>query len=217
MRVSVPSEMSPFIVFDLLGINIDSSPTSTMIVTEYISVDLSRYAMDGYRPILLRDCALFGHIITTTAFVVGADDDGSSITVTTVCGGYTASCEVAVTATDQNQEEESTMLVTLDEAKQYLRVDTSDEDAIISGILSSASRLCVDVARLSDEQWSDVNSDASQSERYTAVELTAARETMRVAVFYAVGYLFEHREEADHHQLTLTLRSLLFALREGVV
>ncbi len=109
------------------------------------------------------------------------------------------------------------MLVSLNEAKQYLRVDTADEDAVISGILASASRLCVDVARLTEEQWSDINSDRSRSERYTAAELTAARETMRVAVLYALGYLFEHREEADHHELTLTLRSLLFALREGVL
>lgn len=40
---------------------------------------------------------------------------------------------------------------------------------------------------------------------------------MRSAVLYALAYLFEHREEADHHELTLTLRSLLFSLREGVV
>ena len=109
------------------------------------------------------------------------------------------------------------MLVTLTEAKQYLRVDTADEDAVIASVLSSAQRLCVDVARLTEEQWQDINSDKSRSDRYTASELTAARETMRVAVLYAVGYLFEHREEADHHALTLTLRSLLFALREGVV
>ncbi len=109
------------------------------------------------------------------------------------------------------------MLVTLTEAKQYLRVDTADEDAVISGILASAQRLCVDVARLTEEQWQDINSDKTRSDRYTAAELTAARETMRVAVLYALGYLFEHREEADHHELTLTLRSLLFALREGVL
>ena len=48
-------------------------------------------------------------------------------------------------------------------------------------------------------------------------ETSAARETMKMAVLYALGYLFEHREDADHHDLTLTLRSLLFALREGVV
>ena len=40
---------------------------------------------------------------------------------------------------------------------------------------------------------------------------------MKTAILYALGYLFEHREDADHHELTLTLRSLLFAIREGVV
>ena len=109
------------------------------------------------------------------------------------------------------------MLVTLEEAKQYLRVDTADEDAVIASVLSSAQRLCMDVARLTEEQWSDINSDKSRSERYSTAELTAARETMRVAVLYSLAYLLEHREDADHHGLTLTLRSLLFALREGVL
>lgn len=48
-------------------------------------------------------------------------------------------------------------------------------------------------------------------------EQAAVRETMKVAVLYAVGYMFEHREEADHHALVLTLRSILFAVREGAV
>ena len=43
--------------------------------------------------------------------------------------------------------------ITLDEAKEYLRVDTSDEDALIGSLLSAAGNLCRDVARLTDEQW----------------------------------------------------------------
>ena len=102
-------------------------------------------------------------------------------------------------------------LVSLVDAKEYLRVDTGDEDATIGVLLSSAGRLCADVARLTDEQWEAVNSDTEDA------SLTPVRETMKVAVLYALGYLFEHREEADHHDLTLTLRSILFAIREGVV
>ena len=108
-------------------------------------------------------------------------------------------------------------LITLEEAKGYLRVDTADEDAMIGILLSSAARLCVNVARLTEEQWADIDSDKCRSDRYSASELAAIRETMKVAILYALGYLFEHREEADHHELTLTLRSLLFAVREGVV
>ena len=108
-------------------------------------------------------------------------------------------------------------LVTLEEAKGYLRVDSADEDTVAGTLLSAAARLCADVARLTDEQWADIDSDKSRSERYTAAELSRIRETMKVAILYALGYLYEHREEADHHALTLTLRSLLFGIREGVV
>ena len=108
-------------------------------------------------------------------------------------------------------------LITLNETKEYLRVDTADEDAMIGILLASAQRMCADVARLTLEQWEDIDSDKCRSDRYSAAELAAIRETLRVAVLYALGYLFEHREDADHHALTLTLRSLLFAIREGVV
>ena len=102
-------------------------------------------------------------------------------------------------------------LITLEEAKGYLRVDTADEDAMIGILLTSAKRLCVDVARLSDDQWAEIDSGEEDP------VLAPLRETMKVAILYATGYLFEHREEADHHELMLTLRSLLFAIREGVV
>ena len=48
-------------------------------------------------------------------------------------------------------------------------------------------------------------------------ELESLRATCRVAILYALGYLYEHRDEADHHALKLTLRSILSAVREGVV
>ena len=83
--------------------------------------------------------------------------------------------------------------------------------AIIGILLETAQRLCVDVARLTEEQWAAVDSDTEDA------ALTPIRESLRTAVLYALGYLFEHREDADHHELTLTLRSLLFAVREGVV
>ena len=108
-------------------------------------------------------------------------------------------------------------LVTLDEAKEYLRVDSSDEDALTGSLLAAAGNLCRDVARLTDEQWADVDSDKCCSKNYSRAKMAEIRETMRVAILYALGYLYEHREEADHHALTLTLRSLLFGIREGVV
>lgn len=116
-------------------------------------------------------------------------------------------------------------LITLEEAKSYLRVDSSDEDALTGILLSSAEQLCVDVARLTSDQWKAIDAMEADEEGnllptdtdlYTEEELEQVRAVMRVAVLYALGYLFEHREEADHHALTLTLRSVLFAVREGV-
>ena len=108
-------------------------------------------------------------------------------------------------------------LITLEEAKAYLRIDTGDEDAMIQTLIYTAGRLCADIARLSDLKWKVINGEADPEDFYSEDELKAIRETMKVAILYAVAYLFEHREEADHHELVLTLRCLLFALREGVL
>ena len=39
-------------------------------------------------------------------------------------------------------------VLTLEETKQYLRVDSSDEDGFISGLIETGERLCADVARM---------------------------------------------------------------------
>ena len=44
------------------------------------------------------------------------------------------------------------MQVTLDTAKSYLRVDSSDDDALISGLIVSAETLVREVTRLNDEE-----------------------------------------------------------------
>ncbi len=108
-------------------------------------------------------------------------------------------------------------LITLEEAKEYLRVETADEDAMIGILLSSACKLCADIARLTDEQWAAVDSDTSQTNEYTAEELTHVRMVMKPAILYAVAHMYEYRDQADYHELTLTLRTILFSIREGVV
>ena len=105
--------------------------------------------------------------------------------------------------------------VTLEEAKLYLRADYDDDDALIGSLLDYAGRLCRDVARLSDKEWEDIDSDKSWSDTYTKAEMQDIRERLRIAVLYTVAYLYEHREEADHNALNLTLRALLFSSHEG--
>lgn len=90
------------------------------------------------------------------------------------------------------------MIVTLDEMKQYLRVDSPDDDSLIGYLLLSAEKICMDILRTDDK------------------EVLAADDNAKAAVMYTAAYLYEHREEADHHALMITLRSLLFgSRREG--
>lgn len=119
-----------------------------------------------------------------------------------------------------------TPIVTLDTAKAYLRVDSADEDAIIGILLKSAEQMAMDVARLSQDDWETIQKVTTDDDgnvltihtrKLKPAEIIQMRELLRVAILYAVGYLYEHREEADHHGLVLTLRNLLFAIREGVL
>lgn len=89
------------------------------------------------------------------------------------------------------------MIVDLSEAKTYLRIDYGDDDSLITSLIQTAEELCASIARMSVEQLSEVGG-----------------ENAHTAVLYTVAYLYEHREEADHHELTITLRSLLFGVRE---
>ena len=88
------------------------------------------------------------------------------------------------------------MIITLDEAKNYLRVDTEDDDRLIESFLTAARRLCMDVLRT--DELSDLEIEPNS----------------KVAVLYATAYLYEHREEADHKALTISLRSLLSGSRK---
>ena len=88
------------------------------------------------------------------------------------------------------------MTVTVDEMKNYLRVDFEDDDALIGDLIRQGKQICMDVARITDEdEFEDLQGT-------------------KTAVQYAAAYLYEHREEADHHQLVLDLRSLLSGVRK---
>lgn len=47
------------------------------------------------------------------------------------------------------------MVLSLEEMKQYLRVDFEDDDSFITNALHSAEGLCADIARLSAEEFSE--------------------------------------------------------------
>ena len=87
-------------------------------------------------------------------------------------------------------------MISLEEAKNYLRVDTADDDALIQNILTATEKLCMDILRTEERSVLEEEPNA------------------KVAVLYATAYLYEHREEADHRALTLSLRALLSGSRK---
>ena len=51
------------------------------------------------------------------------------------------------------------MIITLEEMKQYLRVDYDDDDNLIETFIAAAEKLCADVARISVDELHDICDD----------------------------------------------------------
>ena len=88
------------------------------------------------------------------------------------------------------------LLVNLPTAKTYLRIDTDSEDDIVKKLLRAAEQICMNVARMDESEFKTFGNIA------------------KTAVLYALAYLYEHREEADHHDLMISLRNLLTGVRK---
>lgn len=86
------------------------------------------------------------------------------------------------------------MTVSLEEAKQYLRVDFSDEDTLIEDFIGISEKLCRDTLRKEPADTS----------------------VMKIAVLFSIAYLYEHREEANMDELSKNLRYILATEREVV-
>ncbi len=88
-------------------------------------------------------------------------------------------------------------MISLDEMKNYLRIDFDDDDALLENLIVSSERLCMDIARIKSKA------------------VFEKKETAKIAVMYAVAYQYEHREDCDHHALAMSLRSLLSGIRKA--
>lgn len=88
------------------------------------------------------------------------------------------------------------MIVEITETKNYLRVDGDYDDALIKGMMLAGQEICLGILRIEES------------------EVDAKNEQLRTAIFYAVSYLYEHREEADHAALVRTLKALLSGIRK---
>ena len=90
-------------------------------------------------------------------------------------------------------------MITLREAKNYLRVDYEEDDSLIQNLLSTAKNLVMDIGRM-DESALAENED-----------------TVRTAMLFALGYLYESRSNPDYQKLTLKLSITLDTLTARIL
>jgi len=87
------------------------------------------------------------------------------------------------------------LIVTLEEAKLYLKVDGNEDDTLISDCINAAEELCEDILR------------------FPVSEFLEVPETVKQAVLYAIGNLYEQRETMDMKLMIELMTRLLFAYR----
>ena len=88
------------------------------------------------------------------------------------------------------------MVITLKEVKAYLRVDGDEEDMLITSFIIAAEEMCEGILR------------------YPLDELTLVPETVKQAVFYIVGQLYENREQVPIDEILEVVKCLLFNFRK---
>jgi len=87
------------------------------------------------------------------------------------------------------------MVVLLEEAKLYLRVDGDEENTLITDFIITAEEICEGILRC------------------TISEFTTVPETVKQAILYATANMYEQRESFEVKEVIETMKRLLFAYR----
>jgi hypothetical protein len=88
------------------------------------------------------------------------------------------------------------LIVTLEKTKEWLRVESGDEDALIESFITAAEDIVGGILR------------------FPLSEFEQVPETVKQAIYYAVTVMYEQRESLDIVALMNTLRGMLFAYRK---
>jgi len=88
------------------------------------------------------------------------------------------------------------LIVTLEEAKLYLKVDGDEDNTLITSCIGTAEELCQDILRFPLSEFAEVP------------------DTVKQAALYAVGNLYEQRENTDMKSMIELMARLLFAYRK---
>ena len=88
------------------------------------------------------------------------------------------------------------MIVSLEEAKLYLRVDGDAEDALITVFIETAEEICEGILRSSLSEFEEIP------------------DTVKQAIMYVVANLYEKRETLDMKEVMDIASRLLFSYRK---
>jgi uncharacterized phage protein (predicted DNA packaging) len=87
------------------------------------------------------------------------------------------------------------MIMTLEEAKKWIRVDTNEEDTLIESFIRVAEDIVTGILR------------------YPLSDFEEIPEPVKHAVFYSVSRFYEERESLNIVSIMETLRGMLFSYR----
>ncbi|NTW70674.1 MAG: phage gp6-like head-tail connector protein [Eubacteriaceae bacterium] len=87
------------------------------------------------------------------------------------------------------------MVVTLGKTKEWLRVESNDEDALIERFILLAENIVEDILR------------------FPLSEFETVPEPVNHAIYFGVSKFFESRNELDVGELTDTIKKILFGYR----
>ncbi|MBA5728531.1 head-tail connector protein [Fundicoccus sp. Sow4_H7] len=90
------------------------------------------------------------------------------------------------------------MVVSLEEAKLFLRVENEVEDSLITQLIQSSQQTVENTLRHSLTEYDEVPAD------------------IIMAILYGVAYLYENRETADFKSMIQLMRAILFPYRNEV-
>lgn len=88
------------------------------------------------------------------------------------------------------------MVVSLEEAKLYLRIDGDEENTLITSFISTAEEICEGILR------------------FSLTEFVKPPQTVKQSILYAVAKLYEEREEIDMKNLQDVMIRLLSFYRQ---
>jgi len=90
----------------------------------------------------------------------------------------------------------SVLVISIEEAKKYLRVDNSDEDTLITDMINSAEEICEGILR------------------FPLTEFDKVPETVKQSILFIVSNMYEKRDEANMKKIIELVTRLLFSYRK---